>query len=107
MTTKAALLAWIATEREVHASSKYGEDKDARLGLVADMESHPHIDGEWDVFIGNYLRRAQLFGLDTPQGRQALGKTVVTLMHCLETAVDVFGPMPAPGVPSGVIEAAS
>ncbi len=58
----------------------------------------------WDDWAWNYVRRATMFGLDTPQGRQALGKAASTLVHVMETAVDRHGPMPAPGVPSGVIE---
>jgi hypothetical protein len=59
--------------------------------------------GPWIDFIGNYLRRAELLGLDTMKGRQALGKYIVTMMHCLETAIEVYGPMPRAGYPSGEI----
>ena len=101
MSARDELLEWIATERAFYADVKYAEDGTNREALIADLRYHPHIDGEWDVFIGNYMRRSQLFGVDSLPGRQALGKTIVTLMHCLETAIEVYGPMPAPGVPSG------
>jgi hypothetical protein len=103
MSTRQSLLDWIATERALYADVKYAADGPNRAALIADLRDHPHIDGEWDVFIGNYLRRAQLFGVDSLPGRQALGKTIVTLMHCLETAIEAHGPMPVPGVPSGEI----
>lgn len=54
----------------------------------------------WLVFLTNYLSRAQTLGLDTPRGRQALGKVIVTAMDCLETACRVYGPMPQGGQPS-------
>lgn len=103
MTPAEVLMVWIAGERATHAGVKYGDDTPQWRALVEDMKAHAHLDGEWDVFIGNYLRRAQLLGLDSLPGRQALGKTIVTLMHCLETAVEVYGPMPSPGLPSGEI----
>lgn len=94
---------WIAAEREAHAGVKYAEPTAQRQSLIADLHQHPHLDGEWDVFIGNYLRRAQLLGLDSLPGRQAMGKTIVTLIDCLRTAVEMYGPMPRAGVPSGEI----
>jgi hypothetical protein len=94
---------WIAAERGAHAGVKYAEPTAQRQALVVDLQEHPHLDGEWEVFIGNYLRRAQLLGLDSLPGRQAMGKTIVTLIDCLRTAVEMYGPMPQAGVPSGEI----
>lgn len=101
MTAAEAVASWIAAERAEYAGIKYAENSEGRTTLVAAMR-----EGDWQRwtnFAGNYIRRAELFGFDTPQGRQALGKAIVTLMHTLETAVDVHGPMPPPGVPSGVV----
>lgn len=91
---------WIIAERALYADVKYAEDAANHLRLRTVM-ANEGLAPTWLDFIGNYLRRAELFGLDTPQGRQAMGKATVTMLHCLETAVDVFGPMPNPGYPSG------
>lgn len=94
---------WIRIERAGHADVKY----DSTLrdeGLVNMQEQGLEMGGYWDDFIKQYLHRASLFGLETPQGRQALGKAIVTAHACLETAIEAFGPMPTPGVPSGEIK---
>jgi hypothetical protein len=94
---------WLGTERREYADVKYAEDGESRLKL--EMQNFGlSEDGEWWVFITNYLKRAQLLGLDTTGGRQAMGKCIVTMMHALETSVEVFGELPKPGVPSGTIE---
>jgi len=92
------LLEWIAIERREYADVKYAEDGDNRAMLKKAME-----DGDWQRwtdFAGNYVRRAEMFGLNTLQGKQALGKAIVTLMHTLETAIEFYGDMPKPGVSS-------
>ncbi len=64
-------------------------------------------DGDWERwadFTGNYLQRAVIFGFDSEKGRQALGKACVTILHTLETAIEIYGDMPKPGVTSGEIE---
>jgi len=94
---------WVAQERAEYADVKFAADGDNRAELVAAMRSEG-LAPTWIGFILNYLKRAELFGLDTLQGRQALGKALVTVTHCLETAVEIHGPMPRPGVPSGEIE---
>jgi hypothetical protein len=101
--TKMNVAEWIKLERAEHAETKYGEGLPGRVALVDEMRTEG-FGGGWEGFIGNYLKRVELFGLDTPQGRQALGKAAVTLIHMLETAVLVHGPMPKPGVPSGEIQ---
>lgn len=99
-TAREELQAWIVTERATYADIKFSDEN--RAFLIKAMREEK-LGPIWMGFIGNYLKRAELFGLDTLQGRQALGKTIVTLLHCLETAIDEFGPMPAPGVSSGEI----
>ncbi len=95
------VLRWLADERKMYADLKWAEPG-------AEVAHRACVVGEgpttWHDWAGNYVKRAVMFGLDTPQGRQALGKAIVTLMHVLETAVEEYGPMPRPGVPSGVIE---
>lgn len=94
---------WIVLERARYADVKYDEDTDARHKLILDMQNFGNLedDSEWWTFISNYLSRARTLGLTTPQGRQALAKCIVTMMHCLETAIDVHGHLPKPGQPSG------
>jgi hypothetical protein len=90
---------WIAVERASYADTKYGEDTEARHKLILETKNYG-LGGEWMVFAGGYLKRAELQGLDTARGRQALGKAIVTLMHALETAIEYQGPMPQPGMSS-------
>lgn len=92
---------WISLERIQYADTKYKDGEDNRAKLIEAMKTEGFSeDGVWMGFLGNYIRRAQLFGVDTLQGRQALGKAITTAMHCLETAVMVHGDMPLPGVSS-------
>lgn len=90
---------WISTERKEYADVKYAEDTEARHKLIIETKDYG-LGGEWMVFVGGYLKRAELQGLDTERGRQALGKAIVTLTHALETAVEYCGPMPKPGISS-------
>lgn len=90
---------WIGLERGGYADRKYEEGGANRTKLIQAMETEG-FGNTWMDFAGNYIKRAQLFGADTLQGRQAMGKAIVTMMHMLETAVVVHGDMPAPGVSS-------
>lgn len=93
---------WISEERTKYADRKYetrGKNRDA---LIKAMKTEG-MNGIWLVHIQNYIGRANTLGLETLQGRQAMGKAIVTMMHCLETAIEEYGPMPLPGVPSGEI----
>lgn len=95
--SRAALQFWISTERREYADVKY-PDKD-----VYDEKMRQQGIAWWMDFMPNYLSRAEILGLDTPQGRQALGKLITTAMDCLESAIRVHGEMPRPGVTSGEI----
>lgn len=98
---RAHVYAWLQQERSKYADVKNAEEtpmrdvvrKELSVGLSDDVLNMPF----------NYLKRAQLFGVDTPQGRQALGKAVVTLTHYLETIVEYHGGMPEPGHSTGEI----
>ena len=94
---------WIHVERTTYADvEKFSENHEARQKLIRDMADHGVSEGsDWMSFIGNYIKRAQLLGLSTAVGRQAFGKAIVTMMHALETAIDLYGPMPEPGHTSG------
>lgn len=92
---------WLRHERRFYADVKWEED---RANYAAKVEGMRQPGQEyWFDFVNNYLRRAQLFDLSTLAGRQALGKALVTLFAMTEMAVDVHGPMPSPGVPSGEV----
>lgn len=95
------VLAWLADERRLYANEKWETEDAAAAHRACVVGAGPTT---WHDWAGNYIKRAALFSLSTPQGRQALGKAIVTLIHVLETAVEEYGPMPAPGVPSGEIK---
>lgn len=101
VSANAAVIYWLAQERRDYAHGKWSTPEAEAAHLACVLLTGPTT---WHDWAGNYIKRAAMFGLDSPQGRQALGKAVVTLMHVLETAVEEYGPMPRAGVPSGVIE---
>lgn len=93
---------WLYRERALYADKKYDDEKRHEGVRLMATEG---LGGEyWDVFLTNYWSRAKLLDVSTPQGRQALGKLIVTFHAALEAAVVAFGPMPEPGVPSGEIK---
>ena len=102
MTIRQDVLAWIEQERDQYADVKYAQDGDNRARLIDAMREEG-LGDTWMNFILNYLKRAELLGVQSAQGRQALGKAIVTCMHALETSIEIFGPMPVPGVPSGEV----
>lgn len=101
--TRNVIRQWIVDERAGHADDKW---RVLEAEKVAELVKDPHLDndGYWLGFVYNYLRRCQLFGMDSPQGRQAMGKLIVTLDALLGSAIVAFGPMPKAGVPSGEIQ---
>lgn len=91
---------WMQRET-VYASNKFkgqrdSHDESLRKEQISD-------DAWWYRQIHQYIDRARLQGLDTPQGRQQLAKALMTMRGCVESSVRVFGPLPEPGVPSGEI----
>lgn len=89
MIDRAYVNAWLA-EEEVYQAGKWTDGHDEDLTLE-----------DWETIINGYIHRAGVLGLDTPVGRQALGKSVATANAMLATVVRKFGPLPQPGVPSG------
>lgn len=87
--------AWLAQERE-YTVQKFGLELDDQH-----VREWGGPDDWWEVQFQNYLGRANVLGLDTIAGRQALAKFVATAVGMLEAAVRVYGPLPLPGVPSG------
>jgi hypothetical protein len=95
---------WIATERKEYSDKKWAEDTEHREKLKEDiLVNGISDDSEQWVNICNYLGRAKVFGIDTPQGSQLLAKTIVVLLHTLETVEEEYRVLPPPGVPSGTI----
>ena len=96
-----ALKVWIEYERHGHANVKISGD------VRRNHHEKPLEDKDWETvfnFVGNYIKRAELMGLDSESGRQAAGKAITTLLDFLETSCVMYGPMPKPGLPSGEIE---
>lgn len=80
----------------MHADVKFSGDNDEMVDRL--------LDEGWEAceaFVQNYLKRVELFGLSNRQGRQALGKAIVTLTDWLERSCDSHGMMPFPGQSSG------
>lgn len=90
---------WIYLERWQYAEHKYNDK--LRLKGVRELATDPHLEEYWWTHVGNYLGRVRTLGLDTLAGRQALGKTIVTLHALAEASMVAFGPFPELGVPSG------
>lgn len=96
---------WLATERADYAQA----DKWTRIGNDPRGPVAPLVQAGGDStkealdFVRMYLHRAQQLGIETPNGRQALGKAIVTATQALSAAVQYHGPMPAPAHPSGEI----
>lgn len=60
-------------------------------------------EGDWQRQITAYWDRANAYGLDTLEGRQALMKSILTLVDCAASMIRVYGDPPEPGYPSGEI----
>jgi hypothetical protein len=61
------------------------------------------IGGRWEGDINMYIHRANMLGLNKPNGRQALAKAAMVVIAAVESAERVFGPLPEPGHTSGEI----
>lgn len=92
-------LAWVREERIGHAGDKWTPE------LEDAISAHPWADGPdgWRFWLLQYLDRSRLLGLENPRGLQALGKFVTTAVDMLSSIERVYGPLPAPGLPSGEI----
>lgn len=97
METEEYVREWLAKERG-YTLEKFGLDADREHIREWYLKG---VKGWWEQQFDNYLGRAQVLGLGTPAGRQALAKFAATAVGMLEAAVREFGPLPKPGVPSG------
>lgn len=88
------VLDWLRKER------KYADDKYP----VSTVEQDNGVLTDRNIdFVNQYLKRAQILGLDTLSGRQNLAKAMSTLFDYCQGAVYCHGDLPLPGVPSGEI----
>jgi len=90
-----SVLSWLYAERDAYQTKKfnYEEEQTTRINDV----------DYWIQQFDSYIQRLPLFGLDTPQGKQAALKLAATAVAlCEHLALD--GQLPKPGVPSGTIE---
>lgn len=96
---KRSLQNWIELERRMYADDKQATKGGRGGGELKDGLINDHCI----LIVVNYLNRALRQGSNTPQGRQLLGKAIVTLLDYTEQAIIYQGSMPKPGVPSGEI----
>lgn len=98
---RARIRDWVRIERTTYADGKYAAaNHDQIHKAIAELNYAETLDG----FLATYITRAKVLGLDTPAGRQALGKAATTLLDFLEHAVVAHGDMPKPGLASGEIQ---
>lgn len=89
------VLDWLRKERRDYAEVKYP---------ISTVEEDEGVLTQRTLdFVGQYLKRAEILGLNTTLGRQQLAKAMSTLFGYCEGAVLCHGPLPAPGVSSGEI----
>lgn len=98
------ILDWLKDERNYQVD-KFGIENDDRRTEAFNREWGRSIndidDNYWINQIQMYLHRAQILGLEHPNGRQALAKATATLVMMLESATRIYGALPEPGVTSG------
>jgi hypothetical protein len=82
--------AWIETEYRKYVRNKFTLEDDKERDL-----------DWWQQQFDNYFHRARTLGLDTPGGRQAVGKFAATAVGWFMTVLATEGSVPAPGVASG------
>jgi hypothetical protein len=58
-------------------------------------------DSYWFQQVYQYVKRAEILGLDNPLGRQAIAKGLSTMFGLVERVIEVYGELPPPGVSSG------
>lgn len=86
------VLGWMRHEREVYQTEKF------------DYETEKEKDVDyWIQQFDSYIQRLPVFGLDTIQGKQAALKLAATAVALCEHLSEK-GPLPMPGVSSGIIE---
>jgi hypothetical protein len=102
VTERETLLLWLETEAANHQGIKFA---DFLITNDQWMAADPYLsdESEWWRQLTQYIARVRMFGLETPQGRQAYMKFIATALGAGESMLRVFGNPPQPGVPSGEI----
>jgi len=99
-------LEWIRDEWKLYADAKWKSE--VRGSRSRDLE---HLKQEgvdlneswWVLQMMNYYARANLLGLDTLRGRQAVLKAACVALDLCAIMEEAFGALPKPGVPSGYL----
>ena len=96
---RAQVLDWVGKEWAAYGDTKWDTHRQANQDH---MEAEGYgADGYWWNQILTYLKRAQIYGLENPAGRQAAMKTTTTLIDSLCHMIAHYGLPPAPGQTSG------
>jgi hypothetical protein len=90
---------WLISERD-YQINKFGIGLDDQHTIEFGVQPETW----WQDQVAMYLHRANLFGLDTPQGRQMVAKATATMCGLLESVIRVHGELPPPGVSSGNLD---
>lgn len=86
---------WVRDEWERYATAKNAEELGTKDRMMHEGGVGP--GSEWNDLVNQYLKRASVFGLDTPKGRQQAMKSATTLLDMLACMVRVYGEPPEPG----------
>lgn len=91
------VLEWVRDEWE-----RYADDKNSTVEQLATKEAWVRDTGiadgsQWFGVIFQYLHRAELFGIDTPKGRQQMMKACTTILDMAAAVVRVHGRPAEPG----------
>lgn len=93
MTGFTDVLDWLVAERETYQPTKFDYETEGDKPVEY-----------WMQQFDSYLQRIPLFGIDTPQGAQAVLKLAATAVACAEHCRERLGGLPKAGVPSGTID---
>jgi len=96
------LLKWIESEWKDYSDPKFGDQRPLHDEFL--KETGLELDGWWYNQVFQYWKRAQILGVDTPAGRQAIAKMWAAMSGLVESVIRVHGKLPKPGVSSGNIE---
>lgn len=94
------LLAWLKAEW-AYADAKFGDQRPGHDGHM--WEDGVGEGGWWFAQVFQYVRRAEVLGLDSLQGRQAIAKCWAAMGGMVESVIRTHGDLPPGGRTSGVI----
>jgi hypothetical protein len=104
------VLRWLVGEALAYSNDKWGfsgttgpDDHEASMKAHGFDKDDPA--SFWFRQVTQYFGRASLMGVDSPQGRQALMKGLMTLFDCCACMIRQHELPPQPGHPSGTLVA--